>query len=288
MNILNEIKYRFLYASPVIRLIVVNIVFFLLTSFFDVFYFMFNHVRDVSLPYIALPAHFHYVLLKPWTLLTYQFSHSGLFHIVFNMLILYVMGGIFLDYFKKKDVWKVYIFGGTIAGLFFILSNAFIPALRNQSAVLLGASGGVMAILFATASYAPNVRLHLFGVFPVKLIWIALGYLVIDLLSIPGSNSGGHIAHLGGAAFGWIFANFRKGKIRLFEPAVENTVRGRQMRVEVNQTVHYNKVQKNNQVHSTGTPTQEEVDAILDKISKSGYERLSKEEKDILFKASQD
>jgi membrane associated rhomboid family serine protease len=235
-----------------------------------------------------LPAHYHTVLMKPWTMLTYQFSHSGIFHIFFNMLILYVVGSIFMDFFKKKDVWKVYILGGTIAGLFYVLCNAVIPAFKNHSGILVGASGGVMAILFASASYAPNIRLNLFGIFPVKLIWIAMGYLVIDLLSIPGSNGGGHLAHLGGAAFGWLFANIRKGKfhLALFEQAATPTP-PRQMKVEVNQSRQYNKSQKNH-VNSSGTPTQEEVDAILDKISKSGYDRLSKEEKDILFKASQD
>ncbi len=290
MNILSEIKYRILYATPVIRLIVINSVFFLLTKMFDVVYYMIYKVGDVSVPWIALPGHYHTVLMKPWTILTYQFSHSSLFHIFFNMLVLYVMGGIFLDFFKKKDVWKVYILGGCIAGLFFVLCNAVVPAFRDHSAILVGASGGVMAILFATASYAPNLKLNLFGVFPVKLIWIAVAYLIIDLLSIPGSNGGGHIAHIGGAVFGWIFANIRKGKLpfHLFEPDTRHAFSGRQVKVEVNQSRAFSKGQKNNQVKTAGAPTQEEIDAILDKISKSGYDRLSKEEKDILFKASQD
>lgn len=289
MNILNEIKYRFLYATPVIRLIVVNVVVFILTGLVDTVYFMMTNVRNISFPYLALPAHFHYVLMNPWTLLTYQFSHSGIFHIFFNMIMLYVVGSIFLDFFRKRDVWKVYILGGTIAGLFFVVSNAIIPAFQSNTIPLIGASGGVMAILFATASYAPNLRLNLFGVFPVKLIWIAAAYLMIDLLSIPGSNAGGHIAHIGGAVFGWLFANYRKGKIqfRLFEPAAQMTVTGRQEKVGVSQSKPVGKTHKSAQGGSR-TPTQEEIDAILDKISKSGYDRLSKEEKDILFKASQD
>jgi membrane associated rhomboid family serine protease len=289
MNILSELKYRYLYATPVIRLIVVNVSLFILTKLFDVVYYMINNVRDISLPYIALPGHYHTVLLKPWTILTYQFSHSGLFHILFNMLVLYTIGALFLDFFRKRDVWRVYIWGGVVAGLFFVVCNAFVPAFRGVYWPLIGASGSVMAILFATASYAPNVKLHLFGVFPVKLIWIAVGYLLISILSIPGSNGGGQIAHIGGAAFGWLFANFRKGRIHfsLFEPAVKHTVSGKQVKVEVNQASQYNKVQKK-QSNASRTPTQEEVDAILDKISKSGYDRLSKEEKDILFKASQD
>jgi membrane associated rhomboid family serine protease len=289
MNILNELKYRFLYATPVIRLIIANVALFVLTGLWDVVYFMMTSVRGISIPYFALPSHYHYVLMKPWTILTYQFSHSSLFHIFFNMFALYVVGGIFLDFFRKKDVWRVYILGGTIAGLFYILSNTFIPAFKDNGGVLIGASGGVMAILFATATYAPNLRLNLFGVFPVKLVWIAVAYLLIDMLSIPGSNGGGHIAHIGGAVFGWIFANFRKGKLhfRLFEPAAVNMrVSSKQEKVSVSHPRPANKAKKyGSQGH---TPTQEEIDAILDKISKSGYERLTKEEKDILFKASQD
>jgi membrane associated rhomboid family serine protease len=290
MNIANELRYRFLYATPVVRLIVINSVVFLLANLVDLFYFLGTRINDITLPFISLPARFETVLVRPWTLLTYQFSHQGLFHIIFNMLVLYTVGTIFLDFFRKRDVWKVYILGGTIAGLFFVFCNAVIPAFRDNNMVLVGASGSVMAILFASASYGPNIRLNLFGIFQVKLIWIALAYLVIDLLSIPGSNGGGHIAHLGGALFGWLFAAYRKGRMsfKLFEPVIKHRISDKQVKVEVNHSRQFNKNQKNNGTSSTGTPTQEEVDAILDKISKSGYDRLSKEEKDILFKASQD
>jgi membrane associated rhomboid family serine protease len=289
MNIANELRYRFLYATPVIRLIVINAAFFLLVKLADLFYFLGTRVHDVTLPFISLPAKFETVLARPWTLLTYQFTHQGLLHIIFNMLVLYTVGTIFLDFFRKRDVWKVYILGGTVAGLFFVFCNAVIPAFSSNNMVLVGASGSVMAILFAAASYAPNLKLNLFGIFQVKLIWIALAYLVIDLLSIPGTNGGGHIAHLGGALFGWLFAAYRKGRMSfsIFEPAVKHRMSDKQVKVEVNHSRQF-KNQKNNGTKSTGAPTQEEIDAILDKISKSGYDRLSKEEKDILFKASQD
>lgn len=290
MNLWQELKYKFQYATPVVRLIIVNSVVFVLLMLIDLFAFLFFKTRNLSDPYIALPSDVNTLLQKPWTIITFQFSHHRLFHFAFNMITLYAVGHIFMDFFKKKDVWKVFIFGGTVAGLFFVLCNNVIPVFKGTPGTLIGASGGVLAILFAATAYAPNIRLNLFGVFAVKLVWIALGYLVLDLLSIQESNAGGHIAHIGGAVFGWLFATYRKGSMqfRIFEPTVKTNVNARKFRVEVRQTQTYNKTQKNNYINTSKAPTQEEIDAILDKISKSGYDRLSKEEKDILFKASQD
>lgn len=290
MNLWQELKYKFQYATPVVRLIIINSIVFVLLMLTDLFAFLFFKTKSLTDPYVALPSDLSTLLQRPWTVITFQFSHHRLLHFAFNMLTLYAVGHIFMDFFRKKDVWKVFIFGGTVAGLFFVLCNNVIPAFEGMPGTLIGASGGVLAILFAATAYAPNIRLNLFGVFAVKLIWIALGYLVLDLLSIQESNAGGHIAHIGGAIFGWLFATYRKGNMqfRIFEPTVKTNVNARKFRVEVRQTQTYNKTQKNNYVNTSKAPTQEEIDAILDKISKSGYDRLSKEEKDILFKASQD
>jgi hypothetical protein len=146
-----------------------------------------------------------------------------------------------------------------------------------------------MAILFAATTYAPHIRLTLFGVIEIKLIWFALFFLLVDLVSIPESNAGGHIAHIGGVVFGWLYAWYKKNSYQygLFEKKVTMTTKKTHLKVEINE----NKSRKSNlssHDKSNRVPTQEEVDAILDKISKSGYDRLSKEEKDILFKASQE
>lgn len=294
MNLYNEMKYRFLYASPVLKLILVNSAVFILSVLFTLFLWLFKGNRDVLESILALPSDGALFLRKPWTIITYQFTHFGIFHVFFNMIVLNMAGNIFMDFFKKSEVWKVYILGGTLAGLIFALSANYIPALKGGGVhVLIGASASVMALVFAAATYAPNIKLHLFGAIEIKLIWFALFFLLIDLVSIPQSNAGGHISHLGGALFGWLYAYYKKGKIqfKLFEPVIKTNYGGKPLKVEINEQ---NKHQSGKNVKSRDertvnrAPTQEEVDAILDKISKSGYDRLSKEEKDILFKASQE
>ena len=287
MKYTDELKYRFQYATPVMRLIFVNGAVFLGALLVNLFAFLFLKTGSFSAPYLSLPSSWPLLFGKPWTILTYQFTQFGAFHFLFNMLVLYFSGNIFLDFFRKKDVWRVYIWGGVVAGLLFMMASNYLPAFKGGTYTLVGASGSVMAILFAATIYAPHIRLQLFGVFPVKLYWIAIAYVVLDLLSISESNAGGHIAHIGGAAFGTLYALYRKNKIqiRLFEPVIKPATAKKAFKVQVNQN---GPAAFKNQKSQKGSPTQEEIDAILDKISRSGYDRLSKEEKDILFKASQD
>lgn len=292
MNLLNEAKYRFNVANPITRLIYINGAIFVSLVLIQLFLWMFQTSSQAVLSLMALPAGLNDLLLKPWTIITYQFTHMGLFHFIFNMMFLYVGGNIFMDFFRKKDVWKVYIWGGVSAAALFIVSSYLIPAMSNRGgATLHGASGSVMAILLAATIYAPNIILNVFGIFPVKLKWITTFFILVDLINIPLSNSGGHIAHIGGALFGCFFALHQKGQIsfKLFEPVIKmNPKPKHKFKVEMNQGVGKKTNSTSSYNPSNQTPTQEEIDAILDKISKTGYDRLSKEEKDILFKASQE
>ena len=288
MNNLNELKYRFNYAGPILKLIFINAGFFLIAMLINLFGFLFFGVREFLSPILSLPSAWSDIFIKPWTLLTYQFSHFGVFHFAFNMLVLYFAGNIFSDFFQKKDAFKVYVFGGVVAALMFVLASNYIPVFRGNSYTLIGASGSVMAILFAATLYAPNIQVYLFGIFQVKLKWIAVAYFVLDLISISESNAGGHIAHIGGAIFGCCFALYRQGKlgVPLMASKPESKYNSRKLKLEHKRG--NSGFATSNQSNKNGNPSQDEVDAILDKISKSGYDRLSKEEKDILFKASQD
>jgi membrane associated rhomboid family serine protease len=288
MNNLSELKYRFNYAGPILKLIFINAGVFLFALLINLFGFLFFGVREFLAPVLSLPSAWSAIFIKPWTVLTYQFSHFGIFHFIFNMLVLYFAGNIFSDFFKKKDVFKVYVFGGVVAALLFVLASNYIPVFKGNSYTLIGASGSVMAILFAATVYGPNIQVYLFGTFQVKLKWIALAYFILDLISISESNAGGHIAHIGGAIFGCCFALYRQGKfgLNLTVAKPESKYNSRKLKLE-----HKGRnagFVKPDQTNRKGNPSQEEVDAILDKISKSGYDRLSKDEKDILFKASQD
>jgi membrane associated rhomboid family serine protease len=288
MNNFSELKYRFNYASPTLKLIFINAGVFILALLFNLFGFLFFGVREFLSPVLSLPSHWSDIFIKPWTILTYQFSHFGALHFAFNMLVLYFSGNIFSDFFNKKDAFKVYVFGGLIAALLFVLASNYIPVFKGNTYTLIGASGSVMAILFAATVYAPNIKVYLFGTFQVKLKWIAIAYFVMDLISISESNAGGHIAHIGGAIFGACFALYRQGKLQVQIPVPKSGSKYNSRKLKIEHNRGNSGIKNPNLLSKKGNPSQEEVDAILDKISKSGYDRLSSEEKDILFKASQD
>jgi membrane associated rhomboid family serine protease len=231
--------------------------------------------------YLLLPAYLPKLLYRFWTPFTYMFMHAGVFHILFNMLWLYWMGQIFEEYLGNKRTIGLYLFGGLAGGLLFIACYNLIPAFTSINAAagppLVGASASVMAIIVATATLLPNYTIPLILIGPVKLKWIALFYIVIDFLGIAGANAGGEIAHLGGALFGFIYIkqlqrghDWIGGISKLFEPKPK-------MKVVSN---------SGTQRKASGTPRQEDVDRILDKISGSGYDSLTKQEKETLFRAS--
>lgn len=287
MNLLDDLKYQYKYGSAVIKLVFINVTIFVAIGFINLFLLLFNTRFEFVSTYLALSGNFSHMLHTPWTILTYQFTHTGFIHLLFNMVMLYFTGRIFEDFFRKQDIWRVYLLGGLAGGLLFILSS-FLPAFRNQNSILIGASGSVMAMLFATAGYAPNLRLALFGVFEVRLIWLAVGYLVIDMISIPAGNAGGHIAHIGGALFGYLFAKYRQGNLQMNLLDSFRAPKPDERKFKVKIHTHAPTKKHSNNDNTSHQPTQEDIDIILDKISKNGYDKLSKQEKDILFKASQD
>ena len=232
--------------------------------------------------YLLLPASLPKLAVRFWTPFTYMFMHAGIFHILFNMLWLYWMGQIFEEYLGNKRTVGLYIFGGLAGGLLFIACYNILPAFTSinaaEGAPLVGASASVMAIIIATATLLPNYTIPLIFIGPVKLKWIALFYIVIDFLGIAGSNAGGEIAHLGGALLGFVYIKqVQRGNDWIGAISKMFTKPKPAMKV-----VSHNQPQK----RSSGQPRQEEIDRILDKISSSGYDSLSKQEQDTLFRAS--
>lgn len=293
MNSFQMLIYRFKYANPILKLIYINTLVFALSLIVNLVSFLFFKEKGIANLYLSMPSNFYLLGKQFWSLITYQFAHHGVFHFAFNMLTLYFIGAIFQDFYQKKEVYKVYLLGGLSAALLFWVSMNLLPAFKGQSHLLIGASGSVMAILFASAVYAPNIQLRLFGLFNIKLIWIALAYFVIDLFTISESAySGGNIAHIGGALFGVMYAYYKKGvlQFKLFQPMInvkKANVPNRKVKITYQRENNNNKTSVSNYQSNT-QPSQEIIDAILDKISKTGYDKLTKEEKDILFKASQD
>lgn len=286
MSIVDEIKESFKKGSVLTRLIYINIGVFLAIRIIHVFFFLLD--QEFSLMnWLSLPADGQQLLQRPWTLVTYMFLHFNFLHILFNVLWLYWMGKIFLFYFDEKKLLGVYLLGGLSGGLFFVLAYNFFPAFTEilGFARLLGASASVLAIIAAVATYAPNHPINLLFIGQVKMKHLALFSIVLYIIGIASSNSGGNLAHLGGAAFGFIFAlQYRKGQdwTKLITKLMDGTVKlfRPKQRIKVtyrskNDDIDYNR-QKNLK--------QEEINRVLDKISKSGYDSLTKEEKELLFK----
>ena len=289
MNLIEEVKFQFKHGSPFIKIIVVNVIAFVTIGLYELVLFLFKIKSDFTSVYLALNSSPQHLLHAPWTLITYEFVHAGPFHLLFNMLMLYFTGNIFNDFFKQSDAWRVYIFGGLIGGVLFLVSNVLFPVFNGMESTLVGASGCIMAVLFASATYAPNLRMALFGIIQIRLVWLAVVFLVLDLISITNGNAGGHIAHIGGALFGFLFARYRQGRLRFSIPELGNNKMPDETRFKVkvktyHQNEHLNSINKN----TNYKPSQEDIDIILDKISKNGYDKLSKQEKEILFKASQE
>lgn len=291
----NNFSSNFNQNSTLVKLLYVNIAVYLgLKLLYLVFWLMASAgtPEQFALDWLAVPAKLNSLIFKPWTVFTYMFLHLGFWHILGNMLWLYFLGQLFVEFLGERKLWTVYVAGGLAGAVLYILFFNIFPVFKDVMPIskALGASASVMAVIVGVATYAPNfsIRLFLFGNVPLK--YIALFWFIFDLLSISNSNSGGHIAHLGGAALGFFFAReWRKGKditawvdkgtafiLAIFKPSTNSKSR---MKVKYSRS-------RNTDQNSPSTADQRRVDEILDKISKSGYDSLSKEEKDILFRAS--
>jgi membrane associated rhomboid family serine protease len=230
--------------------------------------------------YLALPSYLPKLLTRFWTPFTYMFMHADIWHILFNMLWLYWLGQIFEEFLGNKRTLGLYLLGGLSGAFFYVACYNIFPLFTQSGAVLgstaIGASASVMAIIAGAATIAPNYTVMLFGILPLKLKWIALFYVAIGFIGITGPNAGGEIAHLGGALFGFVcVTQLQKGSDWI--GAISNLFK-RKPTLKV--------VANNRGKNAADTPRQEEVDKILDKISKDGYDNLSKQEKEILFRAS--
>ena len=291
MNIADEIKKSFKSGSALTKLIYINLAVFLAVKIIGVIFFLFNISPTFSIVnWFAVPAHIHNLIYKPWTIFTYMFLHQEFLHILFNILWLYWFGQIFLRYFDDKKLLSVYLIGGLAGAALYILSFNLLPVFNQVLPVsyALGASASVIAIVIAVSVYAPNHTINLMFFGPVQLKYIAIFTIIIDILSIASSNAGGHIAHLGGALFGYIYiSQLRKGKnitkgfdrfmdkiFSLFKPREKFKVTYKRPMNDIERDIEYNRNQ---------AAKQEDIDKILDKIAKSGYDSLTKKEKEVLF-----
>ena len=291
MSLLDDLKMQLRSGDITMRLIVLNVVLFVVPSLFAVIASLLGFSLDI-LYYVSLSSSVSDLLWKPWSILTYSFFHAGIWHIIFNMIMFNFAAKVFLTYFTQKQLLGLYVSGGLFAGIIYLISYNTIPALVNTLASVVGASASVMAILFAVATYAPMMQLRLLIIGNIKLWHIAIVFLIIDFLQLSSTNTGGHLAHLGGALFGYIFTTqLKKG----FDLTLwfTNIVLFFQKITDTRKRTPFKKVHRNFKPAPKPEPSkivkktnvQQQIDAILDKISKSGYESLSKDEKEFLFRA---
>lgn len=286
MNLWQEIKESFREGSALTRLIYINLGVFLVIRLLNVVYFL-SGAPFPFLDWLALPADFGQLASRPWTLITYMFLHFDFLHILFNLLWLFWMGQIFMGYFDQKKLVAVYLLGGITGGLFYVAGYNSFPVFNQivRDSRLLGASASVIAIVTALAFHAPNHSLNLMFIGPVKMKYIALFSVVMYVIGISSSNAGGNLAHIGGAFFGMIYILQLKRGIdsgrwltSLFEGIRKRVAARPKVKVSYRNTsdeIEYNRL-KNQE--------KERMNEILEKISKSGYDSLSKDEKEILFR----
>lgn len=296
-----NLRYKYAMASVLEKVIGVNVLFFIVTILFGTLGFLFNLSGDFWIEWLVFPKDIIDFLWKPWSIITYSFMHSGFFHLLINMWILYFFGRFFLEYFTPKKFMTYYFLGGIVGALVFMLSYNLFPAFQGiGKSYLIGASASVMAILAGIATRIPNMQIRLFLLGNVRLWHIAVVFVFLDVVRIPLGNAGGHLAHLGGALLGYFYSTqLAKGNDigAGFEKLVDQFVgmfssSGKKTKYKSTsrmRTVHKNKSSKPSATKTVSkTEKQKKIDAILDKISKSGYDSLSKEEKEFLFNAGKD
>ena len=290
-NILDDLKLQFKMGDVTTKIIFWNVALFAIPGIIFALLSLFNINIDY-LSFVSLSSLPKDLLWKPWSVISYSFFHAGFLHIIFNMLMLNFIGKLFTTFFSQKQLLNLYLVSGIFAGLLYIISYMIFPALSRTDANLVGASGAVMAVLVATATFQPMMEIRLILIGNVKLIYFVLVIIVIDLIQLPMSNTGGHIAHIGGAFFGYLYIKqIQNGNdiTAWFEKIVSFfAVLFGKRKTTPFKKVHKTYAPRQEKTVSkiiTKDKTQQQIDEILDRISKSGYDSLSKDDKDFLFRA---
>ncbi|MFZ9002880.1 MAG: rhomboid family intramembrane serine protease [Robiginitalea sp.] len=284
-----NLKYQFSRLNIAEKIIVINVVVFLLVRLMS---FLFQLQPRSLEGWFELPRDFSDFILKPWSLITYSFLHGGFMHIFFNMLLLYYVARIFFNYFGPRRFVNVYFLGVMLGGAFFLLAYNLFPAFDGSQSPLIGASAGVMAVLIFICTYIPRQEVRVIF-FNVKLWHIGVFFVLLDLAFIPlNDNAGGRIAHLGGALLGYLYArkslegkDMGAGFSRLLDQIGELFDRKKKAPMK---TVYKKQKSREAKIDYEKETRQRKIDKILEKISRSGYDSLTKAEKDFLFKAGKE
>ncbi len=273
MSFLDNIKNELKKHNKLTVLLVINIsIFFIINISVSVF------STDIIVRNLALPLNLNEFVFKFWTLFTYMFSHKDFGHVFYNMLLLYFTARTFLNFMSEKKLMFVYMMSGLFGGIILLVLSILFPNTFTNS-ILFGASAAVLGVVAALALYVPNLPVSIFGILEMKYKYYALLIFAVSTIIDFNINTGGKISHFGGAFFGLLFGYLLKNGKDISELSYLKIKKESTLKV-----VHNN---KNKSVNDSSNANQKTIDELLDKISKNGYENLSKTEKELLFKLSQ-
>ena len=280
MSIFQDIQSHYKKANIVEKFIYIIVAVYVITLLITSFSGLYQNTNNFIVEWFSLRSNFNELINKPWTIITYSFLHGGFLHVLMNSIVLFYIGNLFLEYFTSKQFLNFFFLGTFFGGILFLISFNYFPLFKGQTIPLVGASAGISAIFIGMATYLPNYQFKLRFIGYVKLWHLAAIWILLDLLQLSGNNGGGHFAHLGGALFGFLYVYFASNKeIEIFK-SIKTTFEKKEKPLK---TVYKAKKKVARKEH-VKPRNQEKVDSILDKISKSGYDTLSKEEKDFLFR----
>ncbi len=291
MSLTQDLKYKYARLNIFERIIGINVVVFLLGK---IIFILFQDQSNPILEWFEFPVKLGDFIIQPWSLFTYAFIHYDFWHLLFNMLWLYFIGRMFLNLFNTKMALNVYFLGAIFGALLFMLGYNLFPTIFNKGTLLVGASAAVRALVIFLCAYMPNMEVRIFT-FNIKLWYIGAALVALDVLGLFGINPGGNMAHLGGALLGYFYAiQLKKGidigkGFEKFMDSIGNLFNPANKKTKL-KTVHKKKNKPfagHNKGEFSEFSKQKQIDIILDKISKSGYDSLTKEEKEFLFKAGE-
>lgn len=295
-HIITDLQQKFRKGDICLKFIYANIGIFLILAFTNILFRLFNLPEASFVRYLEFPAQITSAVKQPWSLLTYMFLHANILHLLFNMLWLYWFGRLFLYSYSARHFQGLYLLGGIVGGILYLLAYNVFPYFHPmlEHSMLLGASASVLAIVIATAINNPEYPLQFLFIGAIRLKYVAIIVVLMDLLLITSNNSGGHIAHIGGALAGWWFAiGIKRGSydatawINIAIDSIGKWFNPRAKSAKPRMKVHYgNKRSKDYEYNARQKAQSDEIDRILDKIRQTGYEGLSSEEKKTLFDAS--
>ena len=276
MNLIKTLNNK----NYLIKIIYLNIIVFVVINIITTIWYLFglhgnSDLQRTLLHNLGASSNINILIKKPWTLITHMFTHFDIFHGFFNLCYLYFGGKIFIDYLSQKNLLYTYIMGGLTGYIFYLISLSTFPAFEgmNENTIALGASASSLAVLIASATYVPNLSINIIWLNSIKLKYIAIILIIIDFLSIINGNPGAHIAHIGGAVYGFIYVYIREN---IITEDLNNKISSFKKSYKYKKESDY-------EYNNRKNIEQQKIDRILDKISRSGYDSLSENEKQKLF-----